>query len=119
MFKFIRRMLIAPLLLASPVINAVGDDIDFDALGRMVDSRIARAEKGVLRDYFAQHGLEGDDAAQAEERYRELRKASHPDAGTVRQLEQRCAAAEKHARTARQRYTLRAWGCPTSAPTTC
>ena len=98
LYGIIKRILTAPLALLCPALCIAGDDIDFEALGRMVDSRVARAERGVLRDYFAQRGLEREDAALAEERYRELRKASHPDAEQLNAARRRCGEAERRLR---------------------
>ncbi|MBE6754567.1 MAG: hypothetical protein E7559_09525 [Ruminococcaceae bacterium] len=71
-----------------------------DELFRIVDKRIARAENAVVRDYLAQHGLEGEEAEQAEERYHAARRAALPDPEEIRQLRRRTAEAETAARHA-------------------
>lgn len=100
MNSFFKRILTMPLALLSPAVATIPDDLDFEALGRMVDNRTARAERGVLRDYFAQHGVEGDDMAEAEQQYRRMRSEKQPDAQTFEQLRSRCGEAEKRARDA-------------------
>lgn len=115
MNNILKKALLAPFMLMCPALCAVGTDtdgmpdvpdegydavqeIDLEALGRIVDSRIARAEKGVLRDYFARNGLEGDDAARAEERYRRYRSEARPDKSAYKELERKCSQAEQRAR---------------------
>ena len=90
--KFFRRLLIAPLALC-----AVLDGADMDILVGAVDKRTARAEAAVLRDYFAQHGIEGEQAEQAEQEYRRRRREMNPDAQTLAQLRQRAEQAEQDA----------------------
>lgn len=93
MKKFIstlKRIFTAPLALMLASI----DDIDIEELSRAVDKRVARAEAAVLRDYFAQHGLEGEEAEQAAESYRERRRAAQPDGEAVRKLRERAENAE-------------------------
>jgi len=99
MRKFSRclmRLFTAPLALA---LSAAGE-LDMDELFRIVDKRIARAENAVVRDYLAQHGLEGEEAEQAEERYHAARRAALPDPEEIRQLRRRTAEAETAARHA-------------------
>ena len=90
--KFFRRLLTAPLAMC-----AVLDDADMDILMGAVDKRTARAEAAVLRDYFAQHGIEGEQAEQAAEEYRQKRRESHPGAEELAQLRQRAEQAEQNA----------------------
>lgn len=92
-----RRILTAPLALMLASI----DDIDIEELSRAVDKRVARAEAAVLRDYFAQHGLEGEEAEQAAESYREKRRAAQPDGEILKKLRQRAEAAELSAEKAK------------------
>lgn len=115
--SFIKKIILAPMLLLCPAMGVLGSgsdtnshdtdehtsaenepELDLEALGHIIDSRIARAERGVLRDYFAQHGIEGDAAVRAEERYRQFRNQSRPDKDTVRELERKCGQAEKLAK---------------------
>jgi|GEM_PF-1918158 len=88
--KFLRRLLIAPLSLC-----AVLDDADMDILMGAVDKRTARAEAAVLRDYFAQHGIEGEELEQAAEQYRRRRREENPDREELAQLRSRAEQAEK------------------------
>ena len=100
MKKFIstlRRIFTAPLALMLASI----DDIDMEELTRAVDKRVARAEAAVLRDYFAQHGLEGEDAERAEESYREKRRAAQPDGEALKKLRERAENAELSAAKAK------------------
>ncbi len=90
--KFFRRMLIAPLTLC-----AVLDDADMDILMGAVDKRTARAEAAVLRDYFAQHGIEGEELEQATEQYRQKRREANPGSEELAQLRQRAERAEQNA----------------------
>ena len=90
--KFFRRLLTAPLALC-----AVLDDADMDILMGAVEKRTARAEAAVLRDYFAQHGIEGEQAEQATEEYRQRVRDKHPDPALIEQLRQRAEWAEKEA----------------------
>jgi len=77
------------------------EDIDMDELTRAVDKRVARAESAVLRDYFAQHGLEGEEAERAAEDYRVRRRSMMPESDETKQLRQRAEQAEKAAEQAR------------------
>ena len=90
--KFFRRLLTAPLAMC-----AVLDDADMDILMGAVDKRTARAEAAVLRDYFAQHGIEGEELEQATEEYRQKRRESNPDAETLARLRLRAEEAERSA----------------------
>lgn len=94
--RFLMRLFTAPLALA---LSAAGE-LDMDELFRIVDKRVARAENAVVRDYLAQHGLEGEEAEQAEERYHAARRAALPDPEEIRQLRRRTAEAETAARHA-------------------
>ena len=109
--KFFRRLLTAPLCLC-----AVLDDADMDILVGAVEKRTARAEAAVLRDYFAQHGIEGEEAEQAAEEYRRRVKEKHPDPAALDQLRQRAEAAEQEAVragvTAEARVQLARLGVP-------
>lgn len=100
MKKFIstfKRILTAPLAL----MLASMDDIDMEELSRAVDKRVARAEAAVLRDYFAQHGLEGEEAEQAAESYRSMRRSAQPDGETLKKLRERAENAELSAAKAK------------------
>lgn len=90
--KFLRRLLIAPLSLC-----AVLDDADMDILMGAVDKRTARAEAAVLRDYFAQHGIEGEELEQATEQYRQKRREANPGTEELAQLRRRAEQAEQDA----------------------
>lgn len=109
--KFFRRLLTAPFALC-----AVLDDADMDILVGAVEKRTARAEAAVLRDYFAQHGIEGEQAEQATEEYRQRVKDSRPDPAELAQLRQRAEWAEKEAIkagvTAEARVQLARLGVP-------
>ncbi len=94
--RILRKIIIAPAVLA---LGAV-EGIDMDELTRAVDRRTARAEAAVLRDYFAQHGLEGDEAEQAAEEYRARRRETAADSETVRAMRERAETAEKSAQKA-------------------
>ncbi|MBQ9993972.1 MAG: hypothetical protein IJP17_04610 [Clostridia bacterium] len=95
--RFVRRILLAPITL---MLRAL-DDFDADELIRIVDKRSARAESAVLRDYFAQHGIEGEDADRAAELYRDKRRERTPDAQTLGELRRRAESAEREASRAR------------------
>jgi len=100
MKKFIstfKKILTAPLALMLASI----DDIDMEELSRAVDKRVARAEAAVLRDYFAQHGLEGEEAEQAAESYRSMRRSEQPDGETLKKLRERAENAELSAAQAK------------------
>jgi len=88
--QFFRRLLTAPLAMC-----AVLDDTDMGILMGAVDKRTARAEAAVLRDYFAQHGIEGEELEQAEEEYRRKRREIQPDAETLSALRRRAEEAEQ------------------------
>lgn len=109
--KFFRRLLTAPLALC-----AVLDDADMDILMGAVEKRTARAEAAVLRDYFAQHGIEGEEAEQATEQYRQRVKEKVPDPALLEQLRNRAEWAEQEAVkagvTAEARVQLARLGVP-------
>ena len=88
---------------ALPLISAAGalSDINYDELSRAVDKRIARAEAAVMKDYFAQHGLNEDEAEQAADSYREKRKAAAADNEVSAALRERAEKAEAAAEKAR------------------
>lgn len=90
--RFFKRLLTAPLALCS-----VLDEADTQLLLSAVDKRTARAEAAVLRDFFAQHGLEGDQLAEAQEEYRALRRKQQPDPALLEELRLRAEQAEKAA----------------------
>lgn len=90
--KFFRRLLTAPLAMC-----AVLDGADMDILMGAVDKRTARAEAAVLRDFFAQHGIEGEELEQATEEYRQKRRERNPDTETLAQLRLRAEQAEQNA----------------------
>lgn len=85
--KLIKRMLVLPVL------NVVDGNsaVDMDELNRIVRERTARAEKSVLKDYFAQLGLSEEQASAAEQSYR---------AGKRSPTNEQLAAAEKRAKDA-------------------
>jgi len=95
--RILRKAFAMPLMLA---IRAI-DDIDIDELTRAVDKRVARAESAVLRDYFAQHGIEGDDVEIATEQYRARRRETAVDDEQSRKLKERAETAERDAEKAR------------------
>lgn len=75
-------------------------DIDGEELTRIVEKRTARAENAVLRDYFAQHGVEGEEAEEAMEEFRRKRKAAQPSAQELSALREKLQQAEKQAKRA-------------------
>ncbi len=90
--RFFRRVLTAPLAMC-----AVLDDSDLDILKGAVEKRTARAEAAVLRDYFAQHGIEGEQAELAAEEYRQRVKRDIPDPAELENLRRRAEQAEQNA----------------------
>ncbi len=109
--NFLRRLLLAPLSLC-----AVLDDADMDILMGAVDKRTARAEAAVLRDYFAQHGIEGEELEQATEQSRRKRREAIPESEELTQLRSRVKQAEEDALkagvTAEARVQLALLGVP-------
>ncbi len=109
--KFFRRLLTAPLAMC-----AVLDDADMDILVGAVEKRTARAEAAVLRDFFAQHGIEGEEAEQAAEQYRRRVKDNTPAPELLDQLRLRAETAEQEAIkagvTAEARVQLARLGVP-------
>lgn len=93
LIRIVRQVFTAPLALMLGVL----EDSDYEELTRAVDKRLARAESAVLRDYFAQHGLEGEESELAQEEYRARRKSARPDNGLVDELRQRAELAEQQA----------------------
>ena len=91
--RAIRRILAAPLMLAMGAM----EDIDMEELSRAVDRRVARAEAAVLKDYFAQHGIEGEEAEKAAEDYHAARRRTSPDSEELKQLRERAENAERTA----------------------
>lgn len=94
--KLIRRMLVLP------VIGVSGGDsgVNLEELGRIVRERTARAEKSVLKDYFAQLGLSEEQAKEAENAYRAARGSEFPTKEQLAAAEERAKSAEKTARQA-------------------
>lgn len=92
---FLRRLLVAPFALC-----AVLDNDETELLLKAVEKRTARAEAAVLRDFFAQRGLEGEQLEQAEEQFRQIRREREPDAGQLEQLRLMAQNAEEKARKA-------------------
>lgn len=109
--RFFRRVLTAPLAMC-----AVLDDTDLDILKGAVEKRTARAEAAVLRDYFAQHGIEGEQAELAAEEYRQRVKRDLPDPAELDNLRRRAEEAEQNAVragvTAEARVQLARLGVP-------
>lgn len=104
----LKRALTAPLALMMSTAADAGEpadipeipELDFAELGRIVDKRLQRAENAVVRDYLAQHGVEGEAADEAAKRFREERRAAMPDDGELERLRVRVAEAEATARKA-------------------
>ena len=93
--KLIKKMLVLP------IVSVQGGDsaVDMDELNRIVRERTARAEKSVLKDYFAQLGLSEEQAKEAEDAYKTA-KGSHPTKEQLAAAEERAKSAEKTARQA-------------------
>ncbi len=89
-------------MLVLPLIGAHGGEsaVDMEELGRIVRERTARAERSVLRDYFAQLGLNEDQAKEAEEAYRAAKNNTTPTKEQLEAAEERAKSAEKTARHA-------------------
>ena len=89
-------------MLVLPVIGVSGGDssVNLEELGRIVRERTARAEKSVLKDYFAQLGLSEEQAKEAENAYRAARGSEFPTKEQLAAAEERAKSAEKTARQA-------------------
>lgn len=94
--KILRRLLFAPIAMCCGALA----DIDGEELTRIVEKRTARAEAAVLRDYFAQHGVEGEEAEEAMEEFRRKRRAAQPSEQQLGALRERAEKAEKAAKLA-------------------
>ncbi len=91
--KLIRNLLVLPVI-------SVHSGVDMEELGRIVRERTARAERTVLKDYFAQLGLIEEQAKEAEEAYRAEKSAQTPTMEQLAAAEERAKLAEKLARQA-------------------
>ena len=91
--KIFGRLLSLPLSLFTGALS----DIDHDELSRIVSRRVARAENAVLRDYAAQHGLEGEEADAMMEEFRRRKSESQPSAEEVHRLRTAVRQAESRA----------------------
>ncbi len=94
--KLIRKMLVLPVIGAIPAESGV----DMEELGRIVRERTARAEKSVLKDYFAQLGLNEEQAKEAEKAYKAAKSSEAPTKEQLAAAEERAKSAEKTARQA-------------------
>lgn len=94
--NLIRRMLVLPVI----GIQGEGCTVDMEELNRIVRERTARAERSVLRDYFAQLGFDEEQAKEAEAAYRAEKTASEPTSQKLAEAEERAKSAEKTARQA-------------------
>lgn len=72
--KLLRTLLLLPVL---PVIGAA--EVDNDELFRIVSERTARAENAVLKDYFAQKGLDEEQSRAARDEFEKHKKTLLPD----------------------------------------
>ncbi len=92
--KLIRKMLVLP------IVGAQGGDspVDIEELSRIVRERTARAEKSVLKDYFAQLGLDEEQAKEAENAYKAAKNSDVPTKEQIAAAEERVKSAEKTAR---------------------
>lgn len=88
-------------MLVLPVfgVQGSGSAVDMDELNRIVRERTARAEKSVLKDYFAQLGLSEEQAKEAEDAYKAA-KVRTPTKEQLTAAEERAKSAEKTARQA-------------------
>lgn len=75
-------------------LGAIGD-IDEDELFRAVEKRRARAERAVIRDYLAQHEVEGEQAEEAFESLSEKMRSRRPTGEKLAELERRAKNAEE------------------------
>lgn len=89
--KLIRNLLVLPVI-------GVHSSVDMEELGRIVRERTARAERSVLKDYFAQLGLDEEQAKEAEEAYRAAKTAQSPTKEQLSAAEERAKLASMHAR---------------------
>lgn len=94
--RIFKKLLLAPFNL----IMGTLEDIDRGELDRIIDKRVARAENAVMRDYLAQHGVEGEDAEAAMEELRAERRGRQPSGELVDSLRKRAEDAEAKARGA-------------------
>lgn len=92
--RILKRLLFAPIAACCGALA----DIDGEELTRIVEKRTARAETAVLRDYFAQHGVEGEEAEEAMEEFRRKRKAAQPSQEQISALRERAEKAEMAAK---------------------
>ncbi len=102
--KLIRKMLVLP------IIGVQGDAgaVDMEELSRIVKERTARAEKSVLKDYFAQHGLSEEQAREAENAYKAAKSGAAPTKEQLKEAVERARSAEKTARQAQTNAEARA-----------
>ena len=91
--KILSKLLFAPLSAFTGALS----DIDHDELSRIVSRRVARAENAVLRDYAAQHGLEGEELDAMMDEYRRRKSESTPSADEVHRLRTAVRQAEAKA----------------------
>ena len=76
--------------------------IDYDKLASILDGRQKSTEESVLKGYFKEQGLTGDEVAQAIQAFKEDRASKEPDvAGLQTQLNELRAAMETANSTAR------------------
>lgn len=94
--KLIRKILVLPM------VSVQGGDgaVDIEELGRIVRERTARAERSVLKDYFAQLGLSEEQAKAAEEEYKAAKDSTTPTKEQLAEAQERAKSAEKTARQA-------------------
>lgn len=97
MNAFLRKLLSKALLAPFGLFTGALADIDHDELARIVSRRVARAENAVLRDYAAQHGLEGEELDAMCEEFRRRRAESQPTAEEVHRLRTAVRQAESRA----------------------
>ncbi len=91
--KLIKKMLVLPVI-------GIHSDVDMDELSRIVKERTARAERSVLKDYFAQLGLDEEQAKEAENAYKAAKNSMVPTKEQLAAAEERAVSAEKSARKA-------------------
>ena len=79
--------------------------IDYDKLASILDGRQKATEESVLKGYFKEQGLTGDEMAEAIKSFKDARRQKEPDVDGMRQsiaeLEAKIAAAEKAATVAK------------------
>ncbi len=91
-------------------------EIDYDKLSQILQGKQAVTEDSVLKGYFKQQGLSGDEMAQAIAAFKQQKAAQQPDVGALQQQAQQAQALAQQA-TIEKEATLAALGLGLDAKT--